>query len=349
MNELRKAAARERLVPHLWWLGMGLLMGTALVIMTHRHSPLGAVLLAVLLAAGWAAPMVALRSLAAPRRATACAPAPGEGRFRDWLKQARLLGRVLMYHEDNPELPRDLRRTLHAAREDLRDTFRAHPLRDDLERVCERVRSGAIRDLKRLLWRDFRSRLRDLRAAYERAVAGGMDEDERLAVLQESVENAAALATRYCMPRMLERERLSCVHLCAWLAVQGAGGAHASLSPIELAGALVIEWCDFSEPWQPALVLRRAAERVERHAPPPSNGPEPSAMTAAENGAGIPGAEAGAGGEPGAKRVRVRVRVRSRRGHRRHSHRYRGPTLGDILLSFGQWLRYSVRSWMLYR
>ena len=48
------------------------------------------------------------------------------------------------------------------------------------------------------------------------------------------------------------------------------------------------------------------------------------------------------GGIPHRHRVRVRVRKRRR-------HRYRGPSILDILLSFGQWLRYSIRSWMLYR
>ena len=42
-------------------------------------------------------------------------------------------------------------------------------------------------------------------------------------------------------------------------------------------------------------------------------------------------------------------RVRVRHKHRRHSHRSRGPSPVDVFLSFGQWLRYSVRAWMLFR
>ena len=46
---------------------------------------------------------------------------------------------------------------------------------------------------------------------------------------------------------------------------------------------------------------------------------------------------------------RKRVRVRVGRRHRPRHHSHRGPSILGIFLSFGQWIRYSVRSWMLYR
>ena len=67
---------------------------------------------------------------------------------------AAKLGRVLLYYEENRDVPPELRKTLQAARADLNDTLRAHPLRDDLERVCERIRSGAVQAMKAWLWKD---------------------------------------------------------------------------------------------------------------------------------------------------------------------------------------------------
>ena len=350
MKQLQQAAARERQAPVVWWLVMAVAMGAGLVRMLAHRSTSAAVLLAVLLAAGWAAPLVAQLSLAAPRRSRRPMPAPGEGRYRDWLAQARLLARVLLYHGDHPELPPELRRNLREAREDLRDTLRAHPLREDLERVCLRIREGGLRELKRWLWRECRSRARRIRQEYERLVAEGLDEDERLVALQGAMEDAAAMASRRCMPRMLEHERLVCAHDCAWLAAQAINGGSEGAA-IELAAALVVEWCDFSEPWQPARVLHRALESLRRHPAPDESAQEeagPAAEAAPPAGEDPAPAEEGAGEAP-RRRHRVRVRVRSRRSHRRHSRTHRGPGLVDILLSFGQWLRYSVRAWMLYR
>ena len=45
--------------------------------------------------------------------------------------------------------------------------------------------------------------------------------------LQAAVEKSAAMMTRNCMPRMLERERLACAMNCAWLAVQAGGSCRA--------------------------------------------------------------------------------------------------------------------------
>ena len=329
MNRLRQAAARERRAPIFWWLLLMMATGGALVAMVHDHSRLGAILVAILLAAAWVAPLVAFLSLMMPRRAKKAAPAPGEGTYDEWMKQARLLGRVLLYYEENREIPPELRRTIHAAREDLRDTFKAHPLRDDLERVCQRIRAGALKEAKDWFGREYRRDIRELANEYEQVVAAGMDPDQQLLALQGAVSNAATLMSRNCMPRMLERERLACAVDCAWLAVQAAVMKGGTVSPVDLAEMLVIEWSDFSEPWQPARALRCALERLEQ-------GPE------------LPAVAADAPPANGKKLRRVRVRVRRQQSHRRRR-RSQGPSILDIVLSFGQWVRYSVRSWWLYR
>ena len=335
MQQLRQAAARERRAPIYWWLLLMVASGGALVWMVHDHSRHGAFFVAILLAAAWSAPLVALQSLAAPPRSRKPAPAPGTGGFAEWLAQTRMLGRVLLYYQDNPELPPDLQLEIRAAREDLRDVMGAHPLRDDLERVCGRVRAGAIRGVKDWFAREYRHDIRQLANEYEQEAAAGMDADKRMLALQRAVEKAAALMSQNCMPRMLERERLACAVDCAWLAVQGAVAGPTGVSPVDLVEMLVIEWSDFSEPWQPARALRHALERLERvpaaAVASPDDGLEPFQGVTSANG----------------KRYRrVRVRVKRRRHHRR---RHQGPSLVDILLSFGQWVRYSARSWMLYR
>ncbi|MGD9611439.1 MAG: hypothetical protein AB7V22_00895 [Kiritimatiellia bacterium] len=336
MQQLRQAAARERRAPIYWWLLLMGASGGALVWLVYGRSPPGAFFVAMLLAAAWAAPLVALRSLAAPPRAKKPAPAPGTGSFADWLAQARMLGRVLLYYQDNPELPPDLQREIRAAREDLRDVLRAHPLRDDLERVCGRVRAGAIRSVKDWFAREYRRDIRELANEYEQEAAAGMDADKRMLALRQAVEKAAALMSRNCMPRMLERERLACAVDCAWLAVQGVVAGPEHVSPVDLVEMLVIEWSDFSEPWQPATALRRALARLDRAdarpAPPPPAAPAEDPAVVVRNG----------------KRYRrVRVRRQRRRPHRHFWNR--GPSLADVILSFGQWVRYSIRAWMLYR
>ena len=340
MQQLRQAAARERRAPIYWWLLLMVATGGALVWMVHDHSRPGALFVAILLGAAWTAPLVALQSLAAPPRAKKPAPAPGTGSFADWLAQARMLGRVLLYYQDNPDLPPDLQREIRAARADLRDVLGAHPLRDDLERVCTRVRGGAIRTVKDWFAREYRRDIRELANEYEQAAAASMDADKRMVALRQAVEKSAAMMSRNCMPRMLERERLACAVDCAWLAVQGVVAGPEHVSPVDLVEVLVIEWSDFSEPWLPATALRRALARLDRADARPAPELPPPAEPAGE----LPGDVVIRNG----KRYR---RVRVRRKHRRHHRRFwnRGPSLADVFLSFGQWLRYSVRAWMLYR
>lgn len=330
MKYLRHAAARERWIPILWWFQMMFVMGIALFAMVRRHSPPLAILMAMLVVVGWAAPLVAIFSLSVPARAKVPAPAPGTGSFKEWLAQVRALARLLMYYEENSDLPVGVRRALHDARWDLRATLKSHPLREDLERVCQRIRAGAIREMKTWLWLEYHHRMQDIQAQYRQALVAAADDDGRLMLLQETVEDAAAWMTRHCMPRMLERERLACASNCAWLASQAAAVQAGQVSPIELAAALVVEWGDFSEPWRPARVLRRALARLE--------------TVPAETAGAAPAGEGGDVVVRNGKRYR-RVRVRRKRRH----HHYRGPSFVDILLSFGQWVKYTLRAWLLYR
>ena len=68
MKELRQAAARERRFPIFWWLFLMVLTGGMFVAAIYDHAPRAAWLIGVLLAAAWAAPLVALQSLIPPRR-----------------------------------------------------------------------------------------------------------------------------------------------------------------------------------------------------------------------------------------------------------------------------------------
>ena len=348
MDHLRQLAARERRAPIYWWLGLMVGTGGFLVAMVHDHSPVGAALLAVLLAIAWTAPLVALQSLSAPRRPLRPPPAPGGGTYAEWRQQAHLLGRLLLNYEDVPHLPPDMRRQLREARADLRDTLRAHPLRDDLERACGRIRVGAVRKMKEWLWLAYRSRIREIVRDYERQVAGGSDEDARRLAFRAAVESSAARMTHYCMPRMLERQRLACAVDCAWLAATADELRGQPYSPIELAAAFVILWSDFSEPWRPASAIRRVQRYLQEGGELAFAEPEPPA--AAEPAA----APAAAPERPEDGDVVIRNGKRYRRVRVKHARRHRhlglrGPSLLEILLSFGQWLRYSLRSWTLYR
>lgn len=348
MNQLRQAAARERRAPIVWWTVMALLMGGGLYLLLRPYSPFFAGLLMILLAGAWAAPVLALVSLAAPRRATKPPPAPGQGSFAEWKHQTRLLGRVLLYYGDIPELPPEVQNLLRQAREDLRDTLRAHPLRDDLERVCGRIRNGALATVKDWLWQEFGPRIQDVVRETEQRRSEATDENERLLLLQKAVEKAAACMSRAAMPRMLERERLACAHDCAWLAATAVDHHHEPLAAIELAAKFVIGWSDFSEPWRPVCDSCGVVTDLPR-APVAAESP-PAAAASREAEAPAAVAAAAASDTPivirNGKRYR---RVRVRRKITLRQHRSGGPSVLDILFSFGQWVRYSVRSWLLYR
>lgn len=343
MNQLRQVAAKERHGPILWWFFLLIMTNLALLCMVHQHSRQRAVVYGIFLSVAWLAPLALLRARAAPRRAGQPAPEPGEDTFVAWHRYARALGRVLMYYEEIRERPPEISRKLYEARADLRDTLRAHPLRDDLERVCQRIREGAIVPTQAWFAQKFDPEIRALANEYEQAAAAQMGEDRRLLALQRAVENAAALMSRRCMPRMLESERLQCATNCAWLAAQSAAVHAGQISPVDLAEMLVIEWSDFSQPWQPAQALDRALQRLAQATSAPVVPATAEVLAASPVDATT---RQGTIVYRGGKRYR-RVRVHRQRARRR---RYRpGAQIAAIFLSFAQWIRYSLRAWMLYR
>ncbi len=162
MKQLLDAAARERRAPIFWWLFLMVLTGGMFVAAIYDQAPHAAWLVGLLLAAAWVAPIVALHSLIPPRRSPDPIPAPGQGSYDEWKKQARLIGRTLIYYEENRQMPLELRRELHIAHHDLLDMLRSHPLRDDLERVCHRLWEGAIRKVKNWFWLNYSRSIRDV-------------------------------------------------------------------------------------------------------------------------------------------------------------------------------------------
>lgn len=346
MNRLRQVATSERRGPIVWWFVLLLATNLVLLVLAYKYSWRWTAFFGALLMAAWVAPLALMHARAAPRRAKRMPPQPGEGTFDEWAQYARTLGRLVMYYGDILDLSPEIRRKLKDAQADLRDTLRAHPLRDDLERVCERIRAEAVEPIKDWFARKHDPEIRALANAYEQAASVRMDEDFHLLTLQAAVENAAALMTRSCMPRMLERERLQCASHCSWLAVQAAAVHAGRVSPVDLAEMLVIEWSDFSEPWQPAQALRRALARLAQvHAEPESAAAVAAEAAGAPNGRGAD--ESGTIVYRNGKRYRrVRFHRRSERRRRRH---VPGTRTVGILLSFGQWIRYSLRAWMLYR
>ena len=351
MKQLRQAAARERRLPVYWWLGLMVLTGGCLVAVVYRHWPHLAGLVAILLGGAWLAPVLAYYSLAMPRRPETTLPA-GRGSFAEWKHQVQLLGRLLLYYGDVPHLPLDMQQRLRDARNDLRDVLRAHPLRDDLERVADRVVQNAVIPMKIWQWAEFGPSIADLVHRYEAESAALADEDERALALQTWVQRSAAEMARNCMPRMLEYERLECMFACSTLAILAAQAHGNAIHPIELAAMFAVNWCDFTEPWLPALLPGRVINYHREHPDPwkPAPAASPAAPAAAEAILSAP-ASAGAPDLAGkwvirnGKRYR-RVRVRRKR---RHARRNGGPSLGHILLSFGQWVRYSIRAWISFR
>ena len=348
MERVRQAAARERRLPVYWWLGLLVLTGSVLVAVVYRHWPDLALPTAILLAATWIAPVLAQRSLAMPRRPDKTL-APGRGSFADWKRQAQLLGRLLLYYEDEPALPPDLRGRLQVARGDLRDTLRAHPLRDDLERVVARVIQNAVIPMKIWQWAEFGPQISELVRQYEAETLALAERDARALALEVFVERAAAEMSRHCLPRMQERERLECALECSSLAILSAQAHGNVIHPIELAAMFAVNWCDFTEPWRPALLPELVIRYHQEH--PDSWRPSPAAGAAVAPGeeAPPPSRPAGPDSSDIAGRIVIRngkryrrVRVRRKRSRSRTA---RQLPVVNVLLSFGQWVRYSLRAW----
>ena len=357
-SEQRRAATRERLAFAGWWAALALACGAGVVWAVWARSPTAGTFAAIALGGAWLGPVLAWASLRAPRRHEEPWPAPGAGRD-PWLRQANAIGRLLLYHQDDPALPRNVRGELRGAHRELRAVLRGHPSGEDLERECARLRDGVVRLAKRTAWLAVWPQVKDLEAQWFDEAARALESAPRQRLLHELVGAAASAACEAAMSRLLARERWECVELSTDYALQlAAVPGRPFVSPIALAAAIAIGWGDFSGPVDPeadraALVEFFAANGVETPVVP--DRPVPGmAMGARTAGADAEPADAAPPPAPGPKRYRrVRVRVR----HERHSHRSLWKRLfGEPVesvrrgcASFSQWVRYAFRAWWMYR
>ena len=261
-----------------------------------------------------------------------------------------------------------MQRELLEAHRELRAVLRAHPLGDDLERECTRLRNGPMHLARRTAWLSVWPQVKDLEARWHDSSGdGGLASAARQHLLHELVGAAAAAATGGVLPRLLERERWECVELSTDYALQlAAAPGHPLVSPIALAAALAIDWSDFSVPLDPETTRANIAAFFAE------NGISPAATPATDNlqpaAPGAPGflqppvaphpavsaGQPAPAAPPAPKRYRrVRVKVR----HERHRHRsvvtrLFGEPFASVrrgIVSFAQWLRYAFRAWWMYR
>lgn len=377
MDLLRQAAKRERSGTGVWWGVMAAVGGAAAVALLWRSHPTMAKAAAALWALGWAAPLVAAASLRSPAP-TGAPPKKGGGTWDQWRALCTGLGRMLAWGMATcPD--REMREKMASAEKDLRDTLGAHPLKDDLERVCLRVATHAVAPLQTWFWREWLSgSAAQLRAEAERFMAEEEDEDGRMEVLSEAMENGAAKAMRCLYPAMLATEQEAGADACVLAAWQGAKPGDPL---VELAMALCLERGSMTRPWQPVRA-RAHALRLVRTGKAEADwygggeAGEPVAGAEVVSGAWMPLAD-GAVGEAAAPEeaqkeaesepkaaasataepTRHRVKIRTRRsGHRRrhHGHHTWGKGLKEwarhqiwrawnIMATFAQRVRYNVK------
>lgn len=356
-SEQRRAATRERLAFAGWWAGLAFACGAGLVAFVWTRWPTVGLFAAVALAGAWLGPILAWASLRAPRRHGEPWPAAGADCAR-WRRQANALGRMLLYHQDDPALPRNVRQEIREAHRELRSVLRGHSSAGELERECVRLRDGVVRLAKRTAWLAVWPQVKDLETQWFDSPARALEGAPRQHLLHELVGAAAAAASEGVLPRLLARERWECVELSTDYALQlAAVPGRPFVSPIALAAAIAIGWGDFSGPVDPeadraALVEFFAANGVETPLVP--DRPVPGMAMATRAAEGAEPAPAAAPSAPEPKRYRrVRVRVR----HERHSHRSLWTKLvGEPIesvrrgcASFSQWVRYAFRAWWMYR
>lgn len=370
------AATRERNVLPAWWLGLSLVLGGILIWKFAAAMGTSMIVFAAIVLAGVAfAPWAARRSLTMPRRAAEPAPAPGEGTYDQWRRQCKWIGSFLIYELDNPNLSPEGRAAMRAACGEMRGVLKAHPLSDDLERLCLQMRRDGVEKGKEDLWQAMQPGIQECRNWMEEQMAEVDSIDQRMEFLREVIGGTVATLSRIVLPRLLEEERVLCMTDCVWLATYALHSVDTTAMPVELSAALVLEWSDLSQPWTPASALDRALERLNQPAavfpsslapvaatapaaaaprtiPPESSSPPPPAPVAPAPAA-EPDAAADSTGNGehitiiNGKRYR-RVRVRKyKRSHRRKKSHVMLMDARSILLSFGQWIRYSVRSWWM--
>jgi hypothetical protein len=352
-TEQRRAATRERLAFAGWWAALALVCGAGLVAFVWARWPTVGLFSAVVLAGAWLGPVLAWASLRAPHRNDAPWPAPGAG-YDAWRRQANALGRMLLYHQDDPALPKNVRQELREAHRGLRSVLRAHPLADDLERECARLRDGPIRLMKKTAWLSVWPTVKDLEREWFDSSSSHTGA-ARQHLLHELVGAAAAAATEGVLPRLLARERWECVELCTDYSLQlAAAPGRPLVSPIALSAALSIEWSDFSIPFDPEAARATLVAFLADAGVPVPPAVAPSVASAPAPAAPSPPAAEPAPAPAPAKHYR-RVRVRVRHEHHHHRSLLRrlvGPPLDSVRRGFGsffQWLRYWFRAWWLYR
>lgn len=345
-SEQRRAATRERLAFAGWWAGLAFACGAGLVAFVWARWPTVGLFAAIALGGAWLGPILAWASLRAPRRNETPWPAPGVG-AEAWRRQANALGRMFLYHQDDPALPKNVRRELVQAHRDLRGVLRSKPSAEDLERECARLRDGPVRLAKRTAWLAVWPAVKDLETAWREGRAthtGGA----RHHLLHELVGAAAATASAGVLPRLLARERWECVEQATDYALQLAGvPGWTPVSPIALAAVFAIEWSDFSIPFDPEPARARLAAFLAAEA----GDATPVAVEPA------PAPESPFTAEPPPPPIKHYRRVRVRIRHERHHHRSLwtrmfGEPAESVrrgIGSFTQWLRYAVRAWWLYR
>lgn len=365
-TEQRRAATRERLAFAGWWAALALVCGAGLVVFVWTRWPTVGLFAAIVLAGAWLGPILAWASLRAPRRNAEPWPAPGAG-YGPWRRQANAIGRMLLYHQEDPALPLNVQRELREAHRELRSVLRAHPSGDDLERECTRLRNGPLFLARRTAWLSVWPQVKDLEARWRESSGDDSTASAvRQHLLHELVGAAAVAATGGVLPRLLARERWECVELSTDYALQlAAVPGRPLVSPIALAAALAIDWSDFSLPLDPettraniatffaqsgiSLPATPATDNQQLAAPDipePLQAPTvPPAVSAEQLATAVP---------PAPKRYR-RVRVKVRHDHHRHRSlfsRLFGEPFGSVrrgFVSFSQWLRYSFRAWWMYR
>lgn len=352
-SEQRKAATRERLAFAGWWAGLAFACGAGLVAFVWMRWPTAGLFAAIALAGAWLGPVLAWASLRAPRRNDEPWPSPGAGSAA-WRRQANAIGRMLLYHQDDPALPKNVRRDLREAHRQLRGVLRAKPSAEELERECIRLRDGPVRLAKRTAWLTVWPVVKDLEVAWRESAATHAGA-ARQHLLHELVGSAAVAASEGVLPRLLARERWECVELATDYSLQlAAAPGRPLVSPLALAAVLAIEWSDFAIPFDPEPPRARLAAFLGAEAPASAPAAVPDAPPAAVP---VPAADSPPPAEappPPLKRYR-RVRVRVRHEHHRHRsllRRLLGEPFESVrrgCCSFAQWLRYACRAWFLYR
>lgn len=331
---LYREAERERWAPGIWWLGVAVIEGIVLTWLLSTSVVEGAVVFAVCLTIILLAPIWSLFSSAGPKRVKEL-PAP-DASYDEWYAYAKLFGKLLLFFESNPNLDAEMRKNLKSAHADLRDTLRAHPLRDDLIRVVNRIQNGPLTILWWYLWKANRDMIRTLSLDYEAANQNTADMQRSLGLFRKTTMAVASNMTQYCLPQLLARERLKCASECMRVALI-MSPRYPNVSPIVITGLLVLEWINFSIPWDQKAVEKRVGDKIHD---PNTQVEELSAEEAA------PSAPADKDEIPLHRHSGHRKRRRRRSRHSKRHWKNWVPV--RAARTFGNRVHYRLKAWWLY-